>query len=132
MRLLDTSVLIDILRGEPNVTARFRSALQDDLLISTISAGELATGAALARDSHTQMFAVDLLLRPLKQVPVDERTARRAGLLDIVLRKAGTRIGVADRLIAAAAIEHNAVVVTSDMLDFLRIPGLITENWRTA
>ncbi len=131
MRLLDTSVLVDILRGEPNVTARFRSALQSDLLISTISAGELATGAALARNSHAEMFAVDLLLRPLKQVPVDERTARRAGLLDAVLRKAGTRIGVADRLIAAAAIEHNAVVVTSDTLDFLRIPGLVTENWRT-
>ncbi len=125
-------MLIDILRGEPNVTARFRSALQDDLLISTISAGELATGAALARDSHTQMFAVDLLLRPLKQVPVDERTARRAGLLDVVLRRAGTRIGVADRLIAAAAIEHNAVVVMSDTRDFLHIPGLITENWRAA
>ncbi len=82
--------------------------------------------------TYAEMFAVDLLLRPLKQVPVDERTARRAGLLDAVLRKAGTRIGVADRLIAAAAIEHNAVVVTSDTLDFLRIPGLVTENWRTA
>ena len=130
-QVLDTSTLIDILRGEPQVTSRFRQAAPGDFLVSTISTSELMAGAAQARDSHRELFAVDMLLRPLTQVSVDESTARRAGLLDVMLRKAGAPIGAADRLIAATALEHGAVIVTSDTRDFQRVPFLITENWRT-
>ena len=130
--LLDTSTLVDILRGEQRVIERFQEAEPDTLLISAISAGELMAGAALSDDPHREQFAVDLLLRPLSAAPLDAATARRAGILDTVLRKAGTPIGAADRLIAATALEHDAVVVTSDTRDFLRVPFLTTENWRTA
>ena len=130
-QVLDTSTLIDILRGEPQVTSRFRRSAPSDFLVSTISASELIAGAAQARDSHRELFAVDLLLRPLTQVSIDESTARCAGLLDVMLRKAGTPIGAADRLIAATALEHDAVIVASDTRDFQRVPFLVTENWRT-
>jgi tRNA(fMet)-specific endonuclease VapC len=49
-----------------------------------------------------------------------------------MLRRAGTPIGTSDRLIAATALEHDAVVVTSDVRDFMRVPGLIVEDWRAA
>lgn len=131
-RLLDTSTLIDILRGEPSVTARFRATRPSDLLISAISAGELAAGAALAREPHREIFALDMLLRPLASVALDNRIAQRAGAIDAAQRKRGARIGVADRLIAATALEHDAVVVTSDTSHFARVPFLVTESWRAA
>ena len=131
-RLLDTSVLVDILRGDESVAARFRASSPTELVVSAISTGELMTGAALARDTHRELFSVDLLLRPLREVPLDAKTARRAGLLNVMLRRAGTPIGTSDRLIAATALEHDAVVVTSDVRDFMRVPGLIVEDWRAA
>jgi len=130
--LLDTSVLVDILRGEACVTERFRATSPNQLVVSSISTGELITGAALARNTHEELFSVDLLLRPLEELPLDARTARRAGLLNVMLRRAGTQIGTSNRLIAATALEHDAVVVTSDVRDFMRVPGLIVEDWRTA
>jgi NAD(P)-dependent dehydrogenase (short-subunit alcohol dehydrogenase family) len=47
-----------------------------------------------------------------------------------MLRRAGTQIGTSNRLIAATALEHDAVVVTSDVRDFMRVPGLTVEDWR--
>ena len=131
-RLLDTSVLIDILRGDPAVTARFRASQRSELLVSTVSSGELMAGAVLANDSHGELFAMELLLRPLTQLAFDEPTARRAGLIDVMLSKAGFRIGTSDRLIAATALQHDATIVTSDMRHFPRVPGLTVENWRAA
>ena len=131
-RLLDTSVLVDILRGDESVSARFRASSPTQLVVSAISTGELMTGAALARNTHRELFSVDLLLRPLRELPLDAKTARRAGLLNVMLRRAGTPIGTSDRLIAATALEHDAVVVTSDVRDFMRVPGLIVEDWRAA
>jgi tRNA(fMet)-specific endonuclease VapC len=130
--LLDTSTLIDILRGERRVVDRFRSADPGTLMISAVSAGELLSGAAQSHDAQRELMAVDLLIRPLSTAPLDTATARRAGILDAMLRRAGTPIGAADRLIAATALEHEAVVVTSDTRDFLRVPFLTTEDWRTA
>ena len=131
-RLLDTSTLIDILRDEPRVTARFRRTQPGELLISSVSAGELMAGAARAHDPQREVLAIDLLMRPLREAVLDGPTARRAGLLDAMLHRAGTPIGAADRLIAATALQHDAVVVTSDVRDFARVPFLRVESWRAA
>lgn len=129
-RMLDTSTLIDILRGEPSVTARFRAADPSELVVSAVSAGELMAGAARANDVQRELFAVDMLLRPLPQLPLDAAATRRSGLLDAHLRRAGTPIGTSVRLVAATALEHDAIVVTSDTRDFARVPFLVTESWR--
>ena len=131
-RLLDTSTLVDILRGHPVVSERFRAAVRKELAVSSISTGELMTGAARARNTHEELFSVDLLLRPWAELPIDARTARRAGLLNVMLHRAGTPIGTSDRLIAAAALEHDAIIVTSDVRHFSCVPGLIVEDWRAA
>ena len=39
---------------------------------------------------------------------------------------------IGDRLIAATAIAHDASVVTSNVREFQRVPGLIVEDWRAA
>ena len=75
---------------------------------------------------------MESLLRPLRILPFDEKSARAAGLLRVMLQKRGTSIGNGDRLIAATAIAHDASVVTSNVREFQRVPGLIVEDWRAA
>ena len=131
-RLLDTSTLVDFLRGDANTVAAMRAADVGDLATSTIVAEELFAGTALANDSHLELFRVESLLRPLRILPFDEKSVRAAGLLRVMLQKRGTSIGNGDRLIAATAIAHDASVVTSNVREFQRVPGLIVEDWRAA
>jgi hypothetical protein len=45
------------------------------------------------------------------------------------LNRAGTRIGAMDQLIAAQAVTYGLVVVTNNLREFRRVPGLRVENW---
>ena len=46
------------------------------------------------------------------------------------LRKAKVRIGTMDLKIASVVLVHNAQLVTSNLSDFQKVPGLQTQNWR--
>ncbi len=132
MRVLDSSVLIDILRGDRHVTARLHEHDPAALAIPAFVRSELVLGACLARDGHMERFAVERVLQPLRLLPLDERCANAYAVLHAYLQHHGTLIGVADIIIAGTAIAHGAIVVTSNTRDFLRVPGLVTENWRAA
>ena len=131
-RLLDTSTLVDFLRGDTNTIAAMQRADVADLVTSTVVVEELFAGTALARDSHLELFRVESRLRPIRVLPFDEKSARAAGLLRVMLQQKGTPIGNGDRMIAATAIAHDASMVTSNVREFARVPGLIVEDWRAA
>jgi tRNA(fMet)-specific endonuclease VapC len=65
----------------------------------------------------------------LQVLPFDTLAAREAGKLRQQLRERGTPIGDMDMLIAAHALSVNAVVVTNNVKEFARVPGLKVENW---
>lgn len=45
------------------------------------------------------------------------------------LRKAGVKIGTMDLRIASIALEYDATVLTRNLVDFTKVPGLRVENW---
>ena len=47
----------------------------------------------------------------------------------LLLDRAGTRIGALDLLIAAQAAALGLTVVTNNLREFRRVPGLRVENW---
>jgi len=66
---------------------------------------------------------------PLKNLPLDDRCAERAGLLRVTLEKAGRSIGPMDLLIAATALAYEIILVTANVEEFSRVPELRWENW---
>lgn len=60
---------------------------------------------------------------------VDEELVINATHLRISLRKKGWQLGLSDAIIAATAIQHGLILLTTDG-DFDRVPLLQTENWR--
>ena len=65
------------------------------------------------------------LLRVATLIPLGEIEAREVARLQAVLRRMGTPIGDRDLQIAATALVHGHEVVTRNVKDFAKIPGLI-------
>ncbi len=128
MRLLDTDVCIEILRGNHSVIER-RLATSDDVATTWITACELAYGAAKsARPKENQKLA-DGLLATVAVHGLDRIASGHFGALKARLERSGRMLADADLLIAAIALAQQAVLVTGNRGHYARIPGLRIEDW---
>ena len=130
--LLDTNVCIDVLRGHPEVTARFRNHSPSDLCISAITTFELIQGAGRAPEPYRaiERKKVDTFLAPMITVPFDGKCGQLAGEINADLLKDGKQVGVMDVFIAATAVGMDVPVVTSNVRYFSKIKGLEVIDWR--
>lgn len=127
--LLDTDITSYIFghRAE-SVRRRFLALEAGDVGISSITAAELAFGAALNQSERNRRI-VEHALRALVMVPFDLAAARAYGKVRVTLQKQGTLIGPLDMLIAAHAIALDLPLATNKLREFRRVPGLRVENW---
>lgn len=110
--LADTSVFIALEVGR---IAR-ATELPDELVVSTITVGELRAGVLTATDVQVRSQRLATLDRALRRVPipVDERVTEAWAELRARLREAGRRMPVNDSWIAATALAHALPLVTQD------------------
>jgi tRNA(fMet)-specific endonuclease VapC len=129
--LLDTDTCIDLLRGKTATVSRAEQHAPASLAISSVTAYELNYGVERcppkwqAREGRK----VRMLLEQLHVLPFTEATARHAATLRAALDDAGRPIGPMDVLIAATALEHALLLVTGNVSEFQRVPGLRCESW---
>ena len=95
--------------------------------ISAITASELLTGIYLAESAERRARREDFVEAMLEDVPilpVDVNVARVHAELWAHLSKAGQMTGAHDLLIAATALAHGDSVLTDNVRDFEKVPGL--------
>lgn len=119
MYVVDTSVLIDVLRGSPAATD-WLAGLAEVPLCSEITRAEVLRGVR-----SPERARIERLLDALRWVPVDEATSRRAGELGRRHRRSHRTLGVADLLIAATAVLHDAQLATGNVRHYPMFPGLL-------
>lgn len=127
MYLLDTSVIIALLRSDAAVTNFLQTHETDECTTSCICAFELASGVHRLKpeDAARHRGEVDRVLAKLGDVyPFDQEQAQAAGKIHAALAKSGGQIGDIDVLIAAAAIATGATLVTRNAKHFSRVAGL--------
>lgn len=127
--LLDTNILIAALKGHPAVRARLESTPLDSLRLSTVVLGELEFGAEKSAYAERNRNRLAELTRRLALLGLDAETAACYGRIRSHLERLGTPIGANDLWIAAQAQRHGATVVTDNLREFERVPGLGVENW---
>ncbi|HEY8132190.1 MAG TPA: type II toxin-antitoxin system VapC family toxin [Thermoanaerobaculia bacterium] len=130
--LLDTNVLSEVMRKRPNsgVVQRLGEIPAHDTVTSVVCVAELRYGAArVAHGNRLWKRIVDEVLSRIQILPLGEAEAERAGNLLAALEAIGEPIGVEDVWISATALEHGVTVVTRNLRDFGRIPGLQAESW---
>jgi predicted nucleic acid-binding protein len=120
--LLDTTVLVQVLRGQQEAVARLRT-LHAPPFISAISVEEIVRGMR----SH-EREATDALLNWVIVSDVGEPEARLAGAWRSAFAERGRTLSQADTLIAACAHHKGATLATANVKDF-PMPELRVEHW---
>ena len=133
--LLDTNAVIALLRDEPAIfRKRLRRAVSRGaaIAVSSVVLYELWYGVARSarRRENAERLRV-FLSGGIEVSAFDEEDAKTAGDLRATLEGAGTPIGPYDLLIAAQALRTGATLVTANVAEFTRVPGLQWQDWTT-
>lgn len=125
MLVLDTSFIIDAMRGNGEAISRLADLENDNHLLCTTSlnALELFRGAYLSPKSDEKIVRVRRILEQLLVLPIAEETYDIYGAISAALISKGQQIGDFDEIIAAIAISHDAELITRDQ-HFDRLPML--------
>jgi len=133
MIYLDTNaVIVSINDPTSRVRSRFDQTVRDGVpvKVSSIVLFELWFGIAKSRQrQYNADTLASFLAGPIAVMNFDADDAREAGEVRAALAKAGTPIGPYDLLIAAQARRRGATLVTANEREFLRVPGLKTQDW---
>lgn len=119
--LLDTSVLIDHLRGNEAARQALAGAVQqgERLVCSVVTRVEVLAGMRPAEEEATRR-----LLDSLEWTPVDTTTAERAGLLANRFLRSHPGVDPVDYIIAATAAEQDAALWTRNTKHFPMLSNL--------
>jgi len=128
--MLDTNICIYVIKQKPrSVLERFVAFPVGDLGISVITLAELEYGASKSSEPDRNREALEQFVSPLEIAVFDRLATSIYGKIRALLEKRGRPIGSMDLLIAAHALSLNVRLVTNNMREFKRVPGLPVENW---
>lgn len=119
--LVDTSILIDLLRGNPEAAAVLQEALDD----GPLHASEITRLEVLAGMRPKEQSATRALFRAFVWHPVDERIAEVAGELGREWLPRNRGIDSADLAIAATAFSLGVRLLTKNVKHFPMFDSLV-------
>ena len=126
-RLIDSSALIALERQAQPLRILLATAPDEPWAIAGITAAELLLGVERADSPSRRRRRAGFVEQVLAEVPVlpfDLLVARVHARVSAQLLDAGRLIGAHDLLIAATALAHGYAVLTQNLRDFRRVPGL--------
>lgn len=123
--ILDTSFLIDVLRGNEGVERRLSTVDSSGVAhVTPITVMELWEGVHRSTATEREREQVEELLSGLHEVPFDRDCAMTAGRINASLGEAGQPVDDADVMIAACALVHDQPVITRNVSHFERVDGI--------
>ncbi len=127
MILLDTTFLVDVLRGKQSIGVKLEELERDQLATTEINVFEIFTGiysSKKANVNHESKAALHLFSM-LAVLPLNRKATIRSAEFTGSLAKEGKTIGELDCLIAGIALEHGiTTILTKNKDHFERIPGV--------
>jgi tRNA(fMet)-specific endonuclease VapC len=127
--MLDTNICIYVVKNYPAKLRERFNRLADQLCISTITLAELHDGAEKSARRLDNLEAIRQFVARLGILPFSTAAAAHYGEIRGALERAGTPAGAYDMLIAGHARSEGMTVVTNNLREFERMPGVRAENW---
>lgn len=128
--MLDTNICIYAMKKRPErVLQRLKSELDNGVCISSITLAELEYGMKHSSNPAKNEQSLLRFLVPFSVLPFGSAAASEYGEIRAYLQSRGTPIGPLDMLIAGHAKAEKLILVTNNVREFERVPGLEIENW---
>ena len=127
--MLDTDVCIYVIKNYPAELRERFNRLAEQLCISSITLAELHYGAEKSERRLHNLQAIEHFVARLEVLPFTAKAAAHYGQIRAELERAGTPCGPHDMQIGAHACSEGLTVVTNNIREFARMPGMRTENW---
>ncbi len=130
--LIDASVLIEHERKRLDLDQHLNQREDEEFFLSVITASELLHGVHRALDSGVRARRsawAEAILERFPLLPVDLPISRAHAQLWAELAPRGQMIGAHDLWLAASCLAHGLVMVTANVREFARVPGLQVELW---
>ena len=91
--------------------------------------GELVFGAEHSQQVERNLLDIETMAARLEVLHFDNQAAYHFGQIRSQLYSAGQPIGSYDMMIAGHARASGLILVTNNVKEFIRVPGLLLENW---
>ena len=127
--LLDTNVIIDLLRRRDRLDRQRFVDADDQVAVSSITVMELEYRTERSADPARSRTEVAALLSRVQVLSFGQAAGEHAGRIRAVLAAQGLPIGPFDSLLAGHARSAGLTLVTHNTSEFARVPGLMTEDW---
>jgi tRNA(fMet)-specific endonuclease VapC len=127
--MLDTNICIYVMKKYPHDLKEKFNLLAEQLSISSITLGELHYGAEKSPRRADNLTAIEHFVARLEVLPFGAKAAVHYGQVRAELERAGTPCGPHDMQIGGHARSEGLIVVTNNLREFSRMPGVRTENW---
>lgn len=130
--LLDTNIVIYVIKQRPMSVLNTFNAQAGRMAISAITLAELLHGVEKSSAPARNLAVVEDFASRLEVLPYTVEAAYHYGAIRAALEKLGQPIGINDFHIAAQARAKGLTLVSNNLREFERVPGLHCENWLTS
>lgn len=127
--MLDTNICIFTIKNKPEHVREHFNLNASRMCISSITLMELIYGAEKSQAPERNLAVVEGFVSRLEVLDYDAQAAIHSGQIRAELARKGTPVGPYDQMIAGHARSRGLVVVTNNLREFERIPGIRTEDW---
>ena len=127
---LDTNTCIDAMKGTwPGMAGHFSRHAPEDIGVPALVLAELLVGVRKSRQPERTAALVERFLAPFEIISFDRAAAGHYADIRCHLESIGQHIGPNDLVIAATARARNLALITHNLSEFNRVPGLLTADW---
>ena len=127
--LLDTNIVIYTMKNRPTKVRKQFKQHEGQMCISTATLGELVFGAENSQQMDRNLADIEGLAARLEVLSFDNKAAYHFGQIRAALYRSGKPLGPYDMMIAGHARASGLILVTNNVKEFARVPGLLLENW---
>ena len=127
--MLDTNICIFTIKNKPQTIRETFERQHGRLCVSAVTMMELICGAEKSAFPQRNLAVIEGFSARLEVLKYDQDAATHTGQLRAELAKAGTSMGPYDQMISGHARSQGLILVTNNLREFVRVPGLRVEDW---